>query len=45
MSRDKYYALLKEAHKRTDWSNRDSIHAYNEYARELRKQMSEEVDK
>lgn len=41
MSRDEYYTLLKEAHERTDWSNLDSIHAYNEYARELRKQMAE----
>lgn len=44
MSKDKYYALLKEAHERTNWSNRDSIHAYNEYARELRKQMAEKED-
>ena len=45
MTRDEYYALLKEAYERVDWSNRDSIHAYNEYARELRRQMSEETDK
>ena len=45
MTSDEYYALLKEAHDRTDWNNRESIHAYNEYARELRKQMSEEADK
>lgn len=45
MSSDEYYALLKKAHERVDWSNRDSIHAYNQYARELRKQMSEEADK
>lgn len=42
MTHDEYYALLMEAHERTDWSNRDSIHAYNEYARELRKQLAEE---
>lgn len=42
MSKDEYYALLKTAHERTDWYDRDSIHAYNEYARELRKQMAEE---
>ncbi len=41
MSRDEYYERLKAAHERTDWANRDSIHAYNEYARELRKQMEE----
>lgn len=45
MSKDEYYALLKAAHERTDWHDRDSIHAYNEYARELRKQMAEEDDK
>lgn len=45
MTTEKYYALLKEAHERVDWSSRDSIHAYNQYARELRKQMSEEADK
>ena len=45
MSKDEYYALLKVAHERTDWHDRDSIHAYNEYARELRKQMAEEDDK
>lgn len=42
MTRNEYYELLKAAHERTDWTNRNSIHAYNEYARELRKQMAEE---
>lgn len=42
MSRDEYYELLKAAHERTGWTDRDSIHAYNEYARELRKQMEED---
>lgn len=42
MSRDEYYELLKAAHERTDWTDWDSIHAYNEYARELRKQMEED---
>lgn len=42
MSKDKYYELLKAAHEHTDWHDRDSIHAYNEYAHELRKQMAEE---
>lgn len=44
MSRDEYYALLREAHERVDWANPSGIHAYNQYARELRKQISEEVD-
>ena len=41
MSRDEYYELLKEAHAKVDWNNRDSIRAYNAYARELRKSMEE----
>lgn len=45
MSRNEYYEKLKAAHLRTDWSDRDSIAACNEYARELRKQMDEEGDK
>ena len=44
MSKDEYYALLKVAHERTDRHDRDSIHAYNEYVRELRKQMAEKED-
>lgn len=42
MSKDEYYELLKAAHERTDWHDRDSIHAYNEYAHELRKLMRED---
>lgn len=45
MPRDEYYELLKAAHERTDWQDRDSIHAYNEYAQELWKQMAEEDDR
>lgn len=36
MTRDEYYALLAEKHKQTDWNDRESVHAYNEYARSLR---------
>lgn len=42
MSRDEYYRLLKKKHKQTDWSNLASIKAYNEYARQLRKQIEED---
>lgn len=42
MTRDEYYALLKIAHDQTDWNDLNSIKAYNEYARELRKQINEE---
>lgn len=41
MSRDEYYKLLKAAHERTNWCALNSIRAYNDYARELRKQMEE----
>ena len=42
MTRDEYYALLAEKHKQTDWNSRESVRAYNEYARMLRKQREEE---
>lgn len=42
MSRDEYYQLLKEKHERTDWNDLESIKAYNEYARQLRKQIKED---
>lgn len=42
MTQDEYYALLAEKHKQTDWNSRESVRAYNEYARMLRKQMEEE---
>lgn len=44
MTRDEYYAVLKERYKQVDWSNRESIKAYNEYVRELRSQMEWEDD-
>lgn len=39
MTREEYYTLLAEKHKQTDWNNRESVRAYNEYARTLRKQV------
>ena len=41
MTREEYYELLKKKHQQTDWTNLESIRAYNEYVRELRKQLSE----
>ena len=41
MTREEYYELLKKKHQQTDWTNLDSIKEYNEYARELRKQLNE----
>ena len=42
MTWEEYYALLKERHKQVDWNDLESIRAYNEYARELRKQIDED---
>ena len=42
MTREEYYVLLKERHEQVDWNNLESIRAYNEYARELRKQIDED---
>lgn len=42
MSRDEYYRLLKKKHEQTDWNSLKSIKVYNEYARQLRKQIDEE---
>lgn len=42
MTKDEYYALLKEKWEHTDQTSREAIHAYNEYARNLRHQIDEE---
>ena len=42
MTQDEYFALLKEKWEQTDQTSREAIHAYNEYARELRHQLDEE---
>ena len=42
MTRDEYYAALKKRWEETDQDDRDAIHAYNEYARALRRQLDEE---
>lgn len=44
MTSKEYYAALAERHKQTDWNNLESVRAYNEYARMLRKQMEDESD-
>ena len=44
MTSEEYYKILKERYEKVDWSNRDSIHRYNEFARELRKLVKEEKD-
>lgn len=42
MTREEMYKLLEKKHKETDWNNLQSIKAYNEYARMLRKLVDEE---
>lgn len=42
MTREEMYKLLEKKHKETDWNNLQSIKAYNEYARMLRKLVEEE---
>lgn len=45
MTREEYYAALAKKHEQTDWNNKESVRAYNEYARTLRKLIYEEEDK
>lgn len=42
MTREEYYALLKEKISETDFDNLESIKEYNMYARELRMQIETE---
>lgn len=44
MTSKEYYAALAKRHEQTDWNNLESVRAYNEYARMLRKQMEGEND-
>lgn len=42
MTRDEMYKLLEQKYKETNWSSRESVHAYNEYARFLRSMLEED---
>ena len=42
MTRDEYYAALKKWWEETDKEDRDAIHAYHEWKRQLRRQIDEE---
>ena len=42
MTSEQYYEVLKKRHAEVDWTSRESIHRYNEFARELRKLVREE---
>lgn len=39
LNREDYYKLLHERHAKTNWNDLEQVKAYNEYARQLRKQL------
>lgn len=41
-NRELYYKLLKQEREKTDFNSIESIHAYNEFARELRHELLDE---
>ena len=41
MTREEYYAILKEKWEETDKEDLDAIKAYNEFRRELRHELDE----
>lgn len=42
MTRAEMYELLEKKYKETNWNSKDSVHAYNEYARMLRKMVDDD---
>lgn len=44
MTRQQMYRELERLYAQVDWSNKDSIRAYNEKARQYRKMVEEEED-
>ena len=44
MTRAEMYELLEQKYKETNWRSKESVHAYNEYARFLRSMLEEEED-
>jgi hypothetical protein len=45
MTIEEYYKILAEKYKKINWKSLESIKAYNEYARTLRKKMIKEEKK
>lgn len=43
MTLEQYYEKLEERYEKVDWDNLESIKAYNEYRRNLRKELDEEM--
>lgn len=44
MARQQMYKELERLYQQVDWSDRESIHRYNEKAREYRKMVEEEEE-
>lgn len=45
MTIEEYYKILAEKYKKINWKSLESIKAYNEYARTLRKKLIKEEKK
>lgn len=45
MTRQQMYKELERLYNNTDWSNKESIHRYNEAAKEYRKMVEQEDEK
>lgn len=45
MTRQQMYRQLEKLHSQVDWTNRQSIHQYNEKAREYRRMVAEEEER
>lgn len=41
MTREEYYQRLKEKYSKTDWNNKESVKQYNDFAKQLRKELEE----
>ena len=45
MTRQQMYRELEKLYAQTDWTDRESIHRYNEKAREYRRMVAEEEER
>lgn len=45
MTYEEYRELQKAAYERVNWNDRESIKRYNDYCRDLRREMAEERDR
>lgn len=44
MTWEEYYKLLKEKYSKTDWNNKESVKQYNDFAKQLRKELEKELE-